>query len=96
MTAAGGKIKLEWSSFQTNTGEQFSHLRTSGDFVDVTLVCEDQTNFEAHRVVLAGGSSFFANILSGDQVSVVSIDNRNGCRMTPPPLFFGGGGGDSL
>ena len=77
MAAEGGRINLEWSSFQINAGEQFSHLRTSQDFVDVTLVCEDQTSFEAHRVVLAGGSSFFANILSGDQV-----------KGHPHPLIF--------
>ena len=71
MTATEGSIKLEWGSFQANTAEQFCHLRNSEDFVDVTLVCEDQTSFEAHMVVLAAGAGFFASF--GDQVSMVGV-----------------------
>ena len=66
--ATEGAIKLEWGSFQRNTTEQFRHLRYSQDFVDVTLVCEDQTRFEAHKLVLAAGATFFASF--GDQVSI--------------------------
>ena len=71
MSNSEGSIKVEWSSFQRNTADQFCHLRTSQDFVDVTLVCEDQTSFEAHRVVLAAGTTFLAGF--GDQVSKVGV-----------------------
>ena len=77
MASSEGEIRLEWSSFQANASEEFVKLRTSQDFADVTLVCEDEASFKAHRVVLGAGSSFFSSALSKDQM-----------RGHPHPLIF--------
>ena len=77
MASSEGEIRLEWSSFQANASEEFVKLRTSQDFADVTLVCEDEASFKAHRVVLGAGSSFFLSALSKDQM-----------RGHPHPLIF--------
>ena len=77
MASSEGEIRLEWSSFQANASEEFVKLRTSQDFADVTLVCEDEVSFKAHRVVLGAGSSFFLSALSKDQM-----------RGHPHPLIF--------
>ena len=77
MASPEGEIRLEWSSFQANASEEFVKLRTSQDFADVTLVCEDEASFKAHRVVLGAGSSFFSSALSKDQM-----------RGHPHPLIF--------
>ena len=37
--------------------------RDDDDFSDVTLVCEDGQQVEAHKVILASSSPFFENIL---------------------------------
>ena len=77
MASSEGAIRLEWNSFQSNASEEFVKLRTSQDFADVTLVCEDEASFKAHRVVLGAGSSFFLSALSKDQM-----------RGHPHPLIF--------
>jgi len=41
----------------------FSELRNDQDFADVTLVCEDGTQIETHKVILASSSLFFMEIL---------------------------------
>ena len=48
MASSEGEIRLEWSSFQANASEEFVKLRSSHDFADVTLVCEDEASFKAH------------------------------------------------
>ena len=77
MASSEGEIRLEWSSFQANASEEFVKLRSRQDFADVTLVCEDEASFNAHRVVLGAGSSFFLSALSKDQM-----------RGHPHPLIF--------
>jgi len=52
-------------------------MRGEPDFADVTLVCEDGQQVEAHRVILAASSPFFQNILKINQ--------------HPHPLIYMGG-----
>ena len=54
---------LTWKDFKQNASTTFSQLRKNIDFSDVTLACEDGKQIEAHRVILAGSSPFFLNIL---------------------------------
>ena len=58
------KVCLKWEDFQGNVTSAFGTLKESGDFVDVTLVCEDGQLVKAHRVILASTSPFFMSILS--------------------------------
>ena len=57
------KISLKWEDFQENVTSAFGTLKESGDFVDVTLVCEDGQLVKAHRVILASTSPYFMSIL---------------------------------
>ena len=53
------KLCLKWNDFQENLKSAFGGLRNDQDFADVTLVCEDGTQIETHRVILASSSPFF-------------------------------------
>jgi len=57
-----GAYCLKWSEFERNLGSTFSSLRTDPAFTDVTLACRGG-QVEAHKVILAAASPFFANIL---------------------------------
>ena len=57
------KLCLKWNDFQENTISSFGVLRNDQEFADVTLACEDGTQVEAHKVILASSSPFFMEIL---------------------------------
>ena len=54
---------LKWRDFQANAAHSFENLRGTDNFCDVTLVSEDQRKVLAHKVVLAGSSQYFHNVL---------------------------------
>ena len=57
-------LVLGWSDFQNNVTESLQNVRLSTEFSDITLVFDsDDTPVEAHRVVLAAGSTFFQRVL---------------------------------
>ena len=58
---------LNWSEFQNNAANSFQDVRLSLKYSDVTLAFEDSpTLIEAHKVLLASGSTFFQRVL--DQI----------------------------
>ena len=57
------KLCLKWNDFQENVNTAFTSLREDKEFSDVTLVCEDGHQLEAHKVILVASSPFFLNIL---------------------------------
>ena len=57
------KLCLQWKDFQSNLNQAFKNLRKDIDFNDVTLACEDGSQVEAHKVVLAASSPIFQNLL---------------------------------
>ena len=57
------KLCLQWNDFQENIKSAFGNLREDKNFRDVTLVCEDDQQVEAHKVVLASCSPFFQKLL---------------------------------
>ena len=57
------KLLLKWNDFQENVNTSFANLKEDKEFADVTLVCEDDQQVEAHKVILAASSPFFENIL---------------------------------
>ena len=63
MTNAAEKLCLQWNDFKENISLAFGHLRLEKEFTDVTLVCEDGQQVEAHKVVLVASSAFFLDIL---------------------------------
>ena len=57
------KLFLKWNDFQENLTSSFGVLRNDKEFADVTLACEDGTQVETHKVILASSSPFFMDIL---------------------------------
>ena len=57
------KVSLKWDGFEYNAVSTFARFRDVSDFSDVTLVCEDGKQIEAHRVILSSSSTFFMTIL---------------------------------
>ena len=58
------KLCHQWNDFEKNINSfinqiSFGNLREDCDFKDVTLVCEDGQQVEAHQVILAASSPFF-------------------------------------
>jgi len=62
MAEGEGAFCLKWDDFMMNLGSIFSNLRSNNNFTDVTLACMDG-QVEAHKLVLAASSPFFASIL---------------------------------
>ena len=60
------KFCLSWDNHRKNISEVFCGLRKDKFFCDVTLACQDR-QFQAHKVVLSAGSSFFEQILKSHQ-----------------------------
>ena len=57
------KLCLQWNDFKENANGAFGNLREDTEFSDVTLVCEDGKQVQAHKIILAASSPFFQNIL---------------------------------
>ena len=57
------KLCLQWNEFKENVNLVFGKLRGDKEFTNVTLVCEDGHQMEAHKVILASSSPFFEKIL---------------------------------
>ena len=60
------KISLNWQTFQKHTKDLLTDLHTSSKYSDVTLVCDDKTQFKAHKFVLSSCSAVFEDILSSN------------------------------
>ena len=71
------KLSLKWNEFRDNLCKAFAKLKHDKDFTDVTLVCEDGQQFEAHKLVLISSSPFFFDVLKRSK--------------HPHPLIFMGG-----
>ena len=56
------QLRLQWKDFKENITNAFATLRDDNDLSDVTLVCEDGKQIDAHRVVLCISSPLFQNV----------------------------------
>jgi len=56
-----GDVILQWD--QHNRTRDIKLLWDRGEFLDVTLVCDDDDQVEAHKLVLSAASPFFRKIL---------------------------------
>ena len=54
-------IILQWD--EHNQTQDIQSLWESQEFLDVTLVCDDDDQLEAHKLVLSAASPFFRKIL---------------------------------
>ena len=72
-------VALENTEFIRNISKTFQDIRSSQEFTDVTLACEDD-QMEAHRVVLASGSQFFQRIFARYSMSPKTLVIMRGVK----------------
>ena len=58
-----GYLLFQHSNIHASFAESFQDLRTGGEFLDVTLACEDEA-VEAHKVIISACSPFFRKALT--------------------------------
>ena len=63
LMASSEKFCLRWNDFESNVSSAFRDIREEKDFFDVTLACDDDSQIQAHKVIIAACSPFFRNIL---------------------------------
>ena len=69
MATLDDRLCLQWNDFKDNVSSAFGSLRDDKEFTDVTLVCEDGQQVEAHKVILAASSPFFQKLLGRNKHS---------------------------
>ena len=69
MTYPSEKFCLKWNDFQQNVVTSYQDLHKETDFSDVTLVCEEDHQIEAHRIILTACSPFFKTVLKKNKHS---------------------------
>ena len=58
------KFCLKWNDYEKNLGTAFNDLREQKELFNVSLISEDGSQVEAHKVVLSACSPFFRNIIT--------------------------------
>merc|ERR1712126_723835 len=79
------KFTLTWHSYASHFQEFLSNLFVSGESSDVTLVCDDQVKFKAHKFVLKACSPVFESILqeTNELKTVVYLRGVNELELKP-------------
>ena len=67
-------LNVQWHDFSFHLKGTLHDMLKTGDFTDVTLVCDDQRELQAHKVILSACSSVFRQMLHG--------------RSNPNPIVF--------
>ena len=58
------EYSLVWAGHTDHVVAVLGTMVVSGEHADLTLVCRDKMQFEAHKIILSSCSSFFSDILS--------------------------------
>ena len=58
------KFCLSWKEFPSVYNKEFDVMRKEENFFDLTLVCDDESQFSVHKLVLSAASLFFKGLLS--------------------------------
>merc|ERR1719186_955847 len=53
------KYSFSWKDFELSRNRRYKNLREDNDFTDVTLVCNDDKQIKAHKMILSCFSPFF-------------------------------------
>ena len=62
------KYNLTWDTLRENLQLMFKELFFEKEkYSDVTLVCDDQTQFRAHKIILSACSPVFKKIIDNNQ-----------------------------
>ena len=57
-------------------------MRGDLDFADVTLVCEDKTQIEAHKIIISASSPFFKDVLYYSYIPILWNTKSKYCDNT--------------
>ena len=57
------KYSLNWDTYSDHLRKTFYELMKSNELTDVTLVCDDRSQFKAHKIVLSACSAVFKSII---------------------------------
>jgi hypothetical protein len=55
-------LKLSWNDYRNLASNTFRYLLSDKEFTDVTLVCDDDVQIDAHKIVLSSASKFFRRV----------------------------------
>ena len=79
------KFTLTWHSYANHYQGVLSNLFESGESSDITLVCDEQVKFKAHKFILKSCSPVFESILdeTHDSKSVVYLRGVNQLELKP-------------
>ena len=57
---------FKWNFYSDHCAELLQDINRTKDFTDITLVCEDLTQINAHKVVLSACSPVFRKLISSN------------------------------
>ena len=60
---SGETLDVKWDTYSSHWLEAFKDLKDTNFLSDVSILCEDNTRFEAHKLVLSTCSSVLKNII---------------------------------
>ena len=66
-------FSLNWHTYPDHLRDMMKEMFHSGDFSDVTLICEDKKQIKAHKNILGASSSCFRDIFMSDKSSHQTI-----------------------
>ena len=69
MSMMGEKFCLKWNDFESNVSKSFGILRNEEYLHDVTMVCDDNSQVPAHKLVLSACSEYFKTIFRNNSHS---------------------------
>ena len=76
MTNSLEKLCVRWDDFREYIVSSYREFHSSSDFCDMTLVCDDNRQVKAHRLILASSSQVVSNFLKKNQQSNPKIGLR--------------------
>ena len=75
------KYNLTWNTYSDHLRVMMKEMMTSGDFADVTLICEDKKKIKAHKNILSACSPVLKDILQIENSSVIYLKGVNFAEM---------------
>ena len=75
------KFSLTWHSYSDHLKGMMKEIMASGDFADVTLICDGKEQIKAHKNILAACSPVLKDILQIENSSVIYLKGINFSEM---------------
>ena len=87
---AEDELSLTWKSYSDHIKDMLEHMRSKSTLTDVTLVCEDKTMFNAHKIILSACSPIFQSIIDrmAQQIPVIYLRGIQSKELEPILQFM--------